>query len=128
MTERTRRAASSGSTTIGTLLRKPKPSTGALHLARAFARRTNHHWSTDIARAVATRTLLRTIDRDVCSYAVDCFFKRKRQRHLDVGATLRLWPRRLLLFRRAPTKQIRKDVAETTSACGSCRSAPPVEP
>src|SRR5262245_34472212 len=115
MTQRTRRAPSPGSTAIRTLLRKPKPTAGTLHLARALTRGTNHHWPADITSAVAARTLLRTIDRDVGSYSFDRFFKRKRQRHLDVGATLRLWSWRLFLFRRATTKQIRKNVAETTA-------------
>src|SRR5829696_8573262 len=126
MTQRTRRAPSASSTTIGTLLRKAKPAAGALHLARAFARRTNDHRSTDVAGAIATRTLLRTIDRDVGGYSFDRFFKRKRERHLNVIAPLRLWPRRLFLFRCATTKQVRKYVAETAASTRACRCAAPV--
>ena len=111
MTERTRRAPSSGSTAIRTLLRKTQPPRSALHLTRAFTRRTNHHWSTDVAGAVA---------REHCSERLTVMFvvnlsiaEQTKQRHLDVSATLRLRPWRLFLFRRATTKQIRKDVAET---------------
>src|SRR4029078_10287171 len=66
VTYRTRRASSSSATAIRTLLRKSQTTTGSLHLARAFTRRANNHWSTRVARTVTARTLLGTIDRDVC--------------------------------------------------------------
>jgi hypothetical protein len=116
MTQRTRRSSPSTAATIGTLLRKPQTATGSLHLARAFTRLTNHHWSTDVARTVAARTLLGTIDGEVCRQPPDRFFKREGQRHLDVSASLRLRPWRFLFFRRATAEQICKDVAKTTAA------------
>src|SRR5689334_15785139 len=115
VTQRTRCSPSSRAATIRTLLRKPQTTTRTLHLARAFARLTNHHWSTDVACAVATRTLLRTIDREVRRQPLDRFFKRETERHLDVSASLRLRPWRLLLFRCATAEQVSKDIAKTTA-------------
>src|SRR5689334_14062872 len=117
VTQRTRRSTSSRAATIRTLLRKPQSTTGSLYLTRAFTRRTNYHWSTNVARAVTARALLGTIGRDVCRQSLDRFFKREAQRHLDVSASLRLRPRRFLLFRRRATaKQVGKDIAKTAAA------------
>jgi hypothetical protein len=116
VTERTRRAPSSTTTAIRTLLRKPQPAAGSLNLSCAFAGRTNHHWSTNITGAIAARALLRTIDRDVCRQSFNRFFEREAQRHLDVCASLWLRSRRLLFFRGATTKQVSEDVAKTAAS------------
>ena len=61
------RSPAAGATTVLTFLRKTQTAAGALHLARAFAGSADHYWPTNIAGAIATRTLFRTIDREVGS-------------------------------------------------------------
>jgi len=60
---------------------------------------------------MATRTLFRTIDREVGRETGDSFLEADREWHLDVRAALRLRPRRLTFSSRA-AKKIGKDVAE----------------
>src|ERR1043165_1474244 len=128
--QRTRRTPPAGAAAVRAFLRETQTTSGALHLARSLARRTNNHWSTDVARAVATRTLLGTIDGEIGRESSDRFFKRDAQRHLDVCATLWLRPRRFFLLCRAAAKQIREDVAKTrTRAAAGTRRRPatPIE-
>ena len=110
--------------------RSPQASARTLYLARPLACRTNDNWTTDVARTVTPRTLFGTIDGDVCRQAIDCFLKRERQRHLDVGASLRLWTRRFLFFRSSATEQVREDVAKGTSrtARPGRSTAAPIKP
>src|SRR5690349_2273058 len=115
VTKRTRSTSPASTAAVLTLLRETQTTARALHLARSFARRTNNHWSTDVARAVATRTLLGTIDGEIGSQSFDCFFKRDAQRHFNVCAALWLRPRWFFLLRRAAAKQIREDIFETRS-------------
>jgi hypothetical protein len=95
-------------------LREAQTTAGSLHLPGAFARRTSGYRTARVARAVTARTLVRSIDRKIRRKAGDGFFKTERERHLDVGATLRLWPG-WLAFRFRATEKIRKDVAEAAA-------------
>jgi hypothetical protein len=121
VTQRTRRTPAPGAAAIRTLLRKSKPPACALHLAGTFACRTNNDWSTNVAGAIATRTLFGTIDREIRRQPFDRFFKRQTERHLDVRATLWLWPRRLLVTCRAATEKIGEDVLKTAPGSAAAR-------
>src|SRR5262249_44008340 len=100
--QRARRAAPPTAAAVWTFLREPQTTTGPLHLTAAFASRANHNGATDIASAVAARTLLRTINGKVSREPLNRLFEGKRKRHLDISPTLRLRARRLLFFRAAP--------------------------
>src|SRR5688572_21321237 len=114
--QRARRPSSPGAIAIGTGLRKLESSASSHDLARAFACGARYDRSARIARAQAPRTLLASIDRDVCRKTCERFFEAQRQWHLDVTTTLWHWRRRLGLGPCAATgatEEIRENVAET---------------
>src|SRR5947209_3515546 len=92
--------------------------------------RTDYGVAACVARAVASRTLLGAVDRDVCSQSRHGLLERERQRHLDVLALLRHRARRLSLgLTAAAAEEFREDVAEAGAATRgrSRRVGAPVE-